>query len=85
MLLLVCLVTFGKDRERLENCFYIWSLLEYGVKESWIKLFTIEPLLGIEKPLGFWKNESFFLRNNEGQLLLYDPSTQKITNLQVDG
>lgn len=82
---LVSLVTFGKDRERLENCFYIWSLLEYGVKESWIKLFTIGPLMGIEKPLGFWKNESLFLRNNEGQLLLYDPSAQKITNLQVDG
>ncbi|XP_050273971.1 putative F-box protein At1g50870 isoform X3 [Quercus robur] len=82
---LVSLVTFGKDRERLENCFYIWSLLEYGVKESWIKLFTIGPLMGIEEPLGFWKNESLFLRNNEGQLLLYDPSAQKITNHQVDG
>ena len=82
---LVSLVTFGKDRERLENCFYIWSLLEYGVKESWIKLFTIGPLMGIEEPLGFWKNESLFLRNNEGQLLLYDPSAQNITNLQVDG
>ena len=43
-----------------------------------IKLFTIGPLMGIEKPLGFWKNESLFLRNNEGQLLLYDPSAQKI-------
>ena len=82
---LVSLVTFGKDRERLENCFYIWSLLEFGVKESWTKLFTIGPLMGIEKPLGFWKNESLFLRNNEGQLLLYDPLAQKITNLQVDG
>ncbi|KAL0006017.1 hypothetical protein SO802_013578 [Lithocarpus litseifolius] len=82
---LVSLVTFGKDRERSENCFYIWSLLEFGVKESWTKLFTIGPLMGIEKPLGFWKNESLFLRNNEGQLLLYDPSAQKITNLQVDG
>nr|XP_023880215.1 putative F-box protein At1g50870 [Quercus suber] len=39
------------DRERLENCFYIWSLLEFGVKESWTKLFTIGPLMGIEKPL----------------------------------
>ncbi|KAK4595746.1 hypothetical protein RGQ29_014012 [Quercus rubra] len=81
---LVSLVTFGKDRERLENCFYIWSLLEFGVKESWTKLFTIGPLMGIEKPLGFWKNESLFLRNNEGQLLLYDPLAQKITNLQEE-
>ena len=41
--------------------------------------------MGIEKPLGFWKNESLFLRNNEGQLLLYDPLAQQMTNLQVDG
>nr|POE76003.1 f-box protein cpr30 [Quercus suber] len=82
---LVSLVTFGKDREQLENCFYIWSPLEFGVKESWTKLFTIGSLMGIEKPLGFWKNESLFLRDNEGQLLLYDPSAQKITNLQIDG
>ena len=41
--------------------------------------------MGIEKSLGFWKNESLFLRNNEGQLLLYDLLAQKITNLQVDG
>ena len=41
--------------------------------------------MGIEKPLGFWKNESLFLINNDGQLLLYDSSTQEMTNLQVDG
>ena len=80
---LVSLVTF--IREQLENCFHIWSLLEFGDRESWSKLFTIGPLMGIEKPLGFWKNESLFLINNDRQLLLYDSSTQEMTNLQVDG
>ena len=50
---LVSLVTFIKDRERLLNCFHIWSLHEFGVRESWTKLFTIGPPMGIEKPLGF--------------------------------
>ncbi|KAK4595738.1 hypothetical protein RGQ29_014004 [Quercus rubra] len=53
--------------------------------ESWSKLFTIGPLMGIKKSLGFWKNESLFLINNDGQLLLYDSSTQEMTSLQVDG
>ena len=80
---LVSLVTF--IREQLENCFHIWSLLAFGDRESWSKLFTIGPLMGIKKPLGFWKNESLFLINNDGQLLLYDSSTQEMTSLQVDG
>ena len=41
--------------------------------------------MGIKKSLGFWKNESLFLINNDGQLLLYDSSTQEMTSLQVDG
>lgn len=41
--------------------------------------------MGIDKPLGFWKNDSMFLGNDESQLVLYDPSTQEMTNLQVDG
>jgi len=81
---LVSVVNFIKGRKKLETCFHIWSLLEFGVRESWTKLFSIGPLMGIDKPLGFWKNDSMFLRNDEGQLVLYDPSTQEMTNLQID-
>ena len=80
---LVSLVIFIEDIELSESFFHIWSLLEFGVRESWTKLFTIGPLMGIEKPLGFFKNESMFLENNEGQLLLYNLSTQEMTNLQI--
>lgn len=38
----------------------------------WIKLFSIGPLMGIDKPLGFWKNDSMFLGNDESQLVFYD-------------
>lgn len=41
--------------------------------------------MGIEKPLGFLKNDSMFLENNEGKSLLYNLSIQEMTNLQVGG
>ncbi|XP_075657446.1 F-box/kelch-repeat protein At3g06240-like [Castanea sativa] len=82
---LVSLVIFIEDSELSESFFHIWSLLEFGVRESWTKLFTIGPLMGIAKPLGFFKNDSMFLENNEGQLLLCNLSTQEMTNLQIGG
>ena len=39
--------------------FDIWVLLEFGVKESWTKLITIDPLLDLKRPLLFWKNGRF--------------------------
>ena len=59
------------DREQLESCFYVWSLLEFDVKESWTKLFAIGPLMGIYHPIGFWKNDKIFLENGNKQLILY--------------
>uniref|UniRef100_A0A2N9H466 F-box associated domain-containing protein n=1 Tax=Fagus sylvatica TaxID=28930 RepID=A0A2N9H466_FAGSY len=61
-----------------ETCFDIWLLHEFGVEESWTKLITIGPLTQINRALGFWKNEySLFLENTDGQLVLYDFSTQE--------
>ena len=37
--------------------------------------------MGID--LGFWNNVSMFLGNDEGQLVLYDPTTQGMTSLQI--
>uniref|UniRef100_A0A2N9J528 F-box associated domain-containing protein n=1 Tax=Fagus sylvatica TaxID=28930 RepID=A0A2N9J528_FAGSY len=69
-----------------ETCFDIWLLHEFGVEESWTKLITIGPLTQINRPLGFWKNEySLFLENTDGQLVLYDFSTQEMTDLHIDG
>ncbi|KAE7995730.1 hypothetical protein FH972_000500 [Carpinus fangiana] len=64
----------------------IWLLLKVGVKDSWTKLFTIEPFADdVCRPLGFWKNDTMFWIKNGGQLVLYDPSTKKISNLQIQG
>jgi F-box interacting protein len=67
----------------LQFHFDIWSLLEVGVKDSWTKLFTIGESSRIIQPLGFWKNDTMFFENSN-ELVLYDPSTKQITNLQFD-
>ncbi|XP_062153284.1 F-box protein At3g07870-like [Alnus glutinosa] len=64
--------------------FDIWVLLEFGVKESWTRLLRIEAFPGLEWPLGFWKNGELFMENGEGELVLYDPFTQTVRNVEVD-
>ena len=65
--------------------FDIWVLLEFGVKESWTKLITIDPSLDLKRPLLFWKSGQIFMENTKGQLALYDPFTQATKNVQLDG
>jgi hypothetical protein len=58
-------------------------------RHTWTSLFTIGPFIQINNsvgfpfpfPLGFWKNDAMFIVN--GQLVLYDPSTKQMTNLQI--
>ncbi|KAB1202160.1 hypothetical protein CJ030_MR8G020238 [Morella rubra] len=62
----------------------IWLLLEYGVKESWTKLVTVGPnLTGFIQTLGYGKNDTIFFDKSEGELVLYDPSTKEMRNLQI--
>lgn len=65
--------------------FDIWSLGEYGIKQSWNKLFTIT--LGPFKwPLGFWKNiNKVFFASGEGEVLIYDHSKHEIKKTGIFG
>jgi hypothetical protein len=54
------------------------------VKESWTRLLRIEAFPGLEWPLGFWKNGELFMENGKGELVLYDPFTQTVRNVEVD-
>ncbi|KAK7838351.1 f-box protein [Quercus suber] len=62
----------------------IWVLLEFGLNESWIKLFSIGPTMDLGRPLGFWRNGNLFMENKEGHLVLWDPFTGKFKNLKID-
>ncbi|XP_059436780.1 F-box/kelch-repeat protein At3g06240-like [Corylus avellana] len=82
---MVALMPF--DERWREIGYDIWLLLKVGVKDSWNRLFTIGPSIArIHQPLGFWKNDTMFLTKiDSGQLFLYDPSTQQMTDLQIHG
>ncbi|KAL4600144.1 hypothetical protein ACB092_11G177000 [Castanea dentata] len=63
-------------RRKKKVSFSIWVLLEFGVEESWTKLFRIGHYFDFGRPLCFCKNGELFMENREGQLVLYDPFTQ---------
>ncbi|KAF5458512.1 hypothetical protein F2P56_022535 [Juglans regia] len=81
----VALIVYPRNNGE-ERFFDIWLLLEFGVKESWIRLVRIVPICGFGWPLGFWKRgELFIVCRDLGELVLYDPFTQTVRTLQLDG
>ncbi|XP_050282538.1 F-box protein At3g07870-like [Quercus robur] len=72
-------------RRKKKVSFSIWVLLEFGVKESWTKLFRIGHYFDLEWPLCFCKNGELLMENREGELVLYDPFTQTTKNVQLNG
>ncbi|PIA59852.1 hypothetical protein AQUCO_00400611v1 [Aquilegia coerulea] len=61
--------------------YQIWVMNEFGIRESWTKLYTVGPF-SFSQPIGFPKNEDFFLLVKDRlQLCLCDPITQHINNL----
>ena len=80
----VAMAVYPIIRKKKES-FSIWVLLEFGVKESWTKLFRIGHYFDLEWPLCFCKNGELFMENREGELVLYDPFTQTTKNVQLNG
>ena len=66
-----------------DRCFDVWLMNEYGIKTSITRLYTIGPVSGVEKALGFWCNGGVFMESSNGELLLYDQFTQQFKNLGV--
>lgn len=65
----------------------LWVLLEYGVEESWTKLFTVAhpEYLRMALPLGFSrKGELFFSSWNE-HLLVWNPPEETISPVPLEG
>ncbi|KAL6324969.1 hypothetical protein AAG906_019877 [Vitis piasezkii] len=74
--------TYTDTATATEKCFDMWVMSEYGVKESWTRLFTIGAVSGVERPLGFWSNGGVFMGSSSGELLLYNHFTQQFKNLE---
>lgn len=87
-------IKLGDDYNRFEwgNRLEIWMLCEDGLKESWSKIFMLEPYLPMDRmisPVGLSKNGGYFIckkfdRNFELKLYLYNLHTQEGKFLQSD-
>ncbi|KAK3025749.1 hypothetical protein RJ639_040441 [Escallonia herrerae] len=65
-----------------QTSFDVWLMTEYGVVDSWGKLFTIGPLVHVERPVLFLKHELLMEKVN-GQLVSYDLKSQRLQELEV--
>ncbi|KAK8607238.1 hypothetical protein V6N13_052982 [Hibiscus sabdariffa] len=63
-------------REGTLKSFDLWIM-----SRSWTKQFNIESVSGVERLLGFWKNGELFLESSDDELVLFDPSTRELKNL----
>ncbi|KAF9612448.1 hypothetical protein IFM89_000196 [Coptis chinensis] len=62
-----------------------WVMKDYGMKESWTKLFNMENSFGQLKPLCWTiKNCKILLKWDCG-LILYDLKTKIVSSLQIPG
>jgi len=58
---------------------------EFGVKESWTKLFIVGPLPCLMNPIGAGKNGNILFRKKDGELTWFDLTTKMIEEIGVTG
>ncbi|KAH7859757.1 hypothetical protein Vadar_005130 [Vaccinium darrowii] len=69
------------DCEEEDRCYTIWVLKD----GCWTKEVTIGPLLGVESPLGFWKDGGLLLQSRTtGELVVSDPITGEIKYVGIE-
>ncbi|KAL8031469.1 hypothetical protein ABFX02_13G027100 [Erythranthe guttata] len=73
------------DGEATRQSCDVWFMKEYGVKESWIKLYRIGMLEHLEKVVGFLESGEALLALMNIGLVAYNPFTMLTTDLGIDG
>jgi hypothetical protein len=79
------MLVFPKGDRKKKMYLDIWVMLEFGVRESWTRLLSIQLPVHLGRPLGFWKNGELFMENRKRQLVLYDLLSQTEKKLQFNG
>jgi F-box interacting protein len=65
--------------------FQISILGEFGVKESWIRVFDVELLTSIERLIGAGEKGNIFFRREDGELVCFDLTTGLIKEIGIKG
>lgn len=63
----------------------VWVMKDYGVKESWTKLYRINLVEGFEKVVAFWRSGEALLTLKGLELVAYNPETRRTKNLGIYG
>ncbi|KAK9284539.1 hypothetical protein L1049_023714 [Liquidambar formosana] len=80
------LSSFVYSREGEKERVDIWVMKEYGALESWTNQFTFDQRVNFIFPLlGFMKNGEVVLKDDDGELVLYDPRVQQVKEIQIRG
>ncbi|KAL4607807.1 hypothetical protein ACB092_09G201500 [Castanea dentata] len=75
-------ITVGIDQMSQIN---IWVMKEYGVASSWTKFSHQCPSLGMPCPVGFRRNGEVVLVNERMGLISWNPDSQNVKNLEING
>lgn len=74
------------NRRSGDECHSVWVMKEYGVAESWTKLFDIDiDGGGLVRVIGFTKNGEVLLVTKDGKLVSYEPRSQETMDLHIRG
>lgn len=63
------------------HCWDIWVMKEYGVVESWTKLFTIQSRAEVRYPFDVMKNGEVVVQSEDGKVGLYDPEVEDVEDI----
>lgn len=63
----------------------IWVMKEYGVVESWTRMYSIDLVHGMVKVVGFRKHGDILVSKGSNELATYDPRTCDIKELGIKG
>ncbi|KAG7988224.1 hypothetical protein I3843_03G176100 [Carya illinoinensis] len=80
---LICLVPHNHKQSEKQH-FSVWVMKDYGIGESWSKLFDIDISLTLLTVVAFRKNGEvliYIITEEDGELLSYEPNTQQVTHL----
>ncbi|KAH0751589.1 hypothetical protein KY285_004737 [Solanum tuberosum] len=63
----------------------VWVMKQYGVLESWSRLYHINLVAGMEKVTGFRNNGEVLFSTRRNDLVSYDPNSGRNTSLGIQG
>ncbi|XP_055809345.1 F-box protein At3g07870-like [Solanum dulcamara] len=73
------------EREIDDSLCEVWVMKQYGVLESWSRLYRINLVAGMEEIVGFRNNGEVLFSNKSNNLVSYDPNSGRNRGLGIQG